>query len=421
MHLLGKIIKKGNIIKINNNIKCDRKKYKFKEKTDRKFNIYYLLFYSLIFISILILMTSCKGAKEVEEPIKPTEEGEAEVVEGGEVEVTREAKIEKILKGEEEPLEPTFEELSGIRSLYSGVEVSEQQRKERPIVILVENLCEPGGQCVRPQDGLADADIVIEVTDEGGITRYIVIFGADKIVNEIGPFRSSRPYYSEIAFGFDPLFVHFGASGTGYENIDHLGILDLCAARTKAPHWRDTSRGLDSEHTAYTKTTDLRQAAKDLGYDLEGGKSPLKFKADALEDERGEEDIIIIDITRPPYQAKYVYNKETNSYTKYVGGVLHTDRKSGKQIIAKNIIVQITDITRDISSEKGHMVVRTAGYGDALFFMDGKVIKGTWSRTSVADPYLYLDEEGRPIGFNVGSTWISFIPSLDRVSSTNLQ
>lgn len=400
MHLLGKIIKKCNIIKINNN---------------------YLLLYALISISILILMTSCKGAKEVEEPIKPTEEGEAEVVEGGEVEVTREAKIEKILKGEEEPLEPTFEELSGIRSLYSGVEDLSQTVKERPIAILIENLCEPGGQCVRPQDGLADADIVIEVTDEGGITRYIAIFGADKIVDKIGPFRSSRPYYSEIAFGFDPLFVHFGASGTGYENIDNLGILDLCAVRTKAPHERDTSRGLDSEHTAYTKTTDLRQAAKDLGYDLEGGKSPLKFKADALEDERGEEDIIIIDITRPPYQAKYVYNKETNSYTKYVGGVLHTDRKSGKQIIAKNLIVQITDITRDISSEKGHMVIRTTGYGDALFFMDGKVIKGTWSRTSVADPYLYLDEEGRPIGFNVGSTWISFIPSLDKVSSTSLQ
>jgi len=415
MHLLGKIINKGNIIKINNNIRCDRKKYKFKEKTDRKFNIYYLLLYTLISISILILMTSCKDAKEVEEPIKPTEEGEVE-----EIKIIKEIKIEKILKGEEEPLEPTFEELSGPRSKYSGVEDLSQTVNERPIAILIENLCEPAGQCVRPQDGLADADIVIEVTDEGGITRYIAIFGADKIVNEIGPFRSSRPYYSEIAFGFDPLFVHFGASGMGYENIDHLGILDLCAARTKAPHWRDTSRGLDSEHTAYTKTTDLRQAAKDLGYGLEGGKSPLKFKADALEDERGEEDIIIIDITRPPYQAKYVYDKESNSYTKYVGGVLHTDRKLGKQIIAKNLVVQITDITHDISSEKGHMVVRTTGYGDALFFMDGKVIEGYWGRTSVADPYLYLDKEGRPIGFNVGSTWISFIPSLENVSSTSL-
>ncbi|MFH1583500.1 MAG: hypothetical protein ABIA56_00020, partial [Actinomycetota bacterium] len=92
MHLLGKIIKKGNIIKINNNIKCDRKKYKFKEKTDRKFNIYYLLFYSLIFISILILMTSCKSAKEVEESIKPTEESEV----AEEIEIIKEIKIEKI-------------------------------------------------------------------------------------------------------------------------------------------------------------------------------------------------------------------------------------------------------------------------------------------------------------------------------------
>jgi len=378
----------------------------------KKSKIFNLFFYILISLSILILLSSCKGIGKIDEPITPTEETE--------VETTEKTKIEKILELEKKPLEPTFEELSGIRSLYSGVEVTEQERNERPLAILVENLCEPAGQCVRPQDGLADADIVIEVTDEGGITRYIAIFGVDKVVDIVGPVRSSRQYYSEIAFGFNPLYVHFGASGIGYENIDHLGILDMCPIRTKAPFWRDTSRGLASEHTAYMKTTDLRQAAKDLGYDLEGGKSPLKFKADLPKDERGEEDTIIIDFSRPPYQAKYVYDKETNSYTKYVGDTLHKDRISGKHIIAKNLIVQITDITRDISSEKGHIVVRTTGYGDALFFIDGKVIKGTWSRTSVADPYLYLDEEGREIGYNVGSTWISFVPSLDNVSSTSL-
>ena len=381
---------------------------------------YYNLFFDiLIFFFILIFLTSCKVPEEVEETIKPTEE--TEVAEETEIEIIKEIKIEKILKGEEEPLEPTFEELSGTRSLFSGVEVTNEQRRERPLAILVENLCEPAGQCVRPQDGLSDADIVIEVTDEGGITRYIAIFGADKIVDVIGPVRSSRQYYSELAFGFDPLYVHFGASGIGYENIDHLGILDLCPIRTKAPFERDTSRGLASEHTAYMKTIELRQAAIDLGYDLDGGKSPLKFKKDASEDERGEEDTIIINFSRPPYQAKYVYDKETNSYIKYVGEAPHKDRISGKQVVVKNIIVQITDITHDISSEKGHMVVRTTGYGDALFFMDGKVIKGYWGRTGVADPYLYIDEEGRLIGFNVGSTWISFIPSLDNVSSTSLQ
>jgi len=395
-----------------------------------KIKTYYNLFFNiLISFLILILFTSCKGPEELKEPIKPTEEaeitttkeGKAEVTEEDKVEVTKEIKIEKILKGKEEPLEPIFKELSGLRSKYSGVEDLSQTVKERPIAILIDNLCDPGGDCVRPQDGLAEADIVIEVTDEGGITRYIAIFGADKIVNEIGPIRSSRPYFSEIAFGFDPLFAHFGASPDhGYENIDHLGILDLCASRTKLPHWRDTSRGLAWEHCAYTTTTDLMQAAKDLGYDLEGGKSPLKFKAALPEDERGEEDTIIIDFSRTPYQAKYVYDKETNSYTKYVGGVLHTDRKSGKQIIAKNLIVQITDISKPYD-KYGHIVVRTTGYGYALFFIDGKVIKGYWGRTSVADPYLYIDEEGREIGFNVGSTWISFIPSLDNISSTSLQ
>ncbi len=382
---------------------------------------YYNLFFNiLIFFFILIFLTSCKAPEEVEETIKPTEETEVITPEESEIEIIKEIKIEKILKGEEELLEPIFEELSVTRSLFSGVEVIEEQRRERPLAILIDNLCDVPSECVRPQDGLADADIVIEVTDEGGITRYIAIFGADKIVDVIGPVRSSRPYFSEIAFGFDPLYGHWGASPMGYENIDHLGILDLCPIRTNAPGERDSSRV--APHNAYMSAIDLRQAAKNLDYELEGGKSPLKFKEDALEDERGEEDTIIINITRPPYQAKYIYDKESNSYMRYTGGALHKDRISGKQIIAKNIIVHITDISRDISSKKeGYMVVRTTGYGGALFFMDGKVIKGYWGRASAADPYLYIDEEGRPIGFNAGSTWISFIPSLDNVSSTSLQ
>jgi hypothetical protein len=107
--------------------------------------------------------------------------------------------------------------------------------------------------------------------------------------------------------------------------------------------------------------------------------------------------------------------KKTNSYKKYLGGVAHIDRNSGEQIIIKNIIVQITNITGPID-QYGHMAVRTTGQGEALYFMDGKIIEGTWIRNNYDEPYKYLDENGNELKFNVGQAWISFLSTLDRVN-----
>src|SRR4030042_6758068 len=55
----------------------------------------------------------------------------------------------------------------------------------RPIAIMVEN-----SFAARPQSGLQNADVVFEVVDEYGITRFVAIFGT-KDASIVGPFRSS--------------------------------------------------------------------------------------------------------------------------------------------------------------------------------------------------------------------------------------
>lgn len=77
----------------------------------------------------------------------------------------------------------------------------------------------------------------------------------------------------------------------------------------------------------------------------------------------------------------------------------------------------MTDIDGPID-QYGHMVVRTTGaheLGEAYFFMDGKVVEGTWGRTSAFDPFEFKDKDGNTVLFNRGSTWICMIPGIDRL------
>ena len=54
----------------------------------------------------------------------------------------------------------------------------------------------------RPQSGLNKADIVYEILAEGDITRFLAVFQSEMPEN-IGPVRSARDYYIELAKGFN--------------------------------------------------------------------------------------------------------------------------------------------------------------------------------------------------------------------------
>jgi hypothetical protein len=282
----------------------------------------------------------------------------------------------------------------------------------------------------RPQSGLIYADMVFEVVDEYGITRYVAVFSSHE-AEIVGPVRSARPYYAEIARGLDPIYTFWGTyysndpNANGYVVIENLGLdfltplgdkshISSIVANTSSG-WRDYTRSDITEHTAFMSTESLKEDALNLGYSLEGGQSPLKFKADAGDSDRGDVSDITIDFSSETFEAYFEYDRENNDYSKYVGGLPHTDYETGNQIKVSNVIVMITDIEGPVDAS-GHMVIRTTGTSDnskAFFFMDGNVIEGTWERSSAFDPFTYRDENGDTILFNRGSTWVALIQDTD--------
>ena len=375
----------------------------FKRSKTLNFLVFVFLIMALVFTAFF---AGCKKEEATEEkPIAvETEEVVEEIEEGEDVE-----KIAGI-------------EITGDINIFSGLDISDEVGNSRPIAIMVENSPDS-----RPQSGLIYADMVYEAVDEGGVTRYVAVFSSND-AEIIGPVRSARIYYAEIARSFDPIYAFWGTYKEAYPVIEDMGLDVLTTLGEPLPAvssivantssgWRDYSRSNITEHTAFMSTIKLKEEAADYGYSLEGGQSPLRFKIDAVDSEREDISNININFSYDTYRVDFEYNRENNNYLKFTGGAPHTDYETGKRIAVNNVIVMITSIEGPID-QWGHMAVRTTGTSDigkAFFFMDGNVIEGTWERTSAFDPFKYKDDDGNIVLFNRGSTWVALIQDTNRL------
>src|SRR4030042_20020 len=248
----------------------------------------------------------------------------------------------------------------------------------RPVAVMVEN-----SFAARPQSGLNLADEVFEVVDEYGITRFVAIYNSND-APVVGPVRSSRPYYAEIARGFDPIYAFFGTYPECYKVIEDMGMYVLSAMSDssgnssitgQAPYWRDWNRSSIQDHIDFSTHA----------------YAPRGFNID------------------------YTYNKDGNYYLRYMGGRAHKDYNTGGQITVKNVVVMVTDIMGPLDNY-GILVCRTTASGTAFIFQDGKAISGTWQRGSVYELFIFRDSAGNSVSFNGGSTWIAVVQGTEKVS-----
>ncbi len=339
-----------------------------------------------------------------------TEELEVAEVEEEAEEVIEEENIQKEAENAELNI------LNGNMNILSGLKISEGVHNGRPLAVMVQNA--PGA---RPQSGLIHADIVFETVVEHGITRFLALFSSYE-AEIIGPVRSARIYYAELARSFDPIYTFWGTYDDAYGVINNMNM-DLLDAHSNShvPYtgagWRDHSRSDTLWHTAFINTSGIKTDGESVGYSLQGGQSAMKFKQDAKENERGDAESVTVDFSSENYKASFNYDINSNKYLRSMAGEPHIDHETGEQISVNNVVILVTDIDGPVN-RIGHMKVRTTGdhsQGKAYYLIDGNVISGTWGRDSIQDPFEFLDTEGDPILFNQGSTWVALIESIEKV------
>ena len=384
------------------------------EKTIKKqLNKLFIAILSIVLIATIGFM-GCKPLEITQETITP------ETAAKETVETTEETAAAPVITDEE--FIP--DEIKGNINILSGLDLSGSILDLRPLAIMVENT-----PPARPQSGLIYADVIFEVEDEAGITRFVVVYSSRE-ASLVGPVRSTRPYYAEISASFNPIYVFWGTHPKFYQVVEQLGLDYLSplgdrdgtskiSANFADPGSgegkdaiRDTSRS--APNNAYVRTPRMREIAQNLGYAMDGGQSSFNFKEDAPENERGTINYITIDFSSPTYKVNFEYDVNENNYKRYIGGALNTDRETGETVSPNNIVVLFTDIVNSGSPE-GHMIIRTTQSGKAHYFMDGKVIEGTWERYSALDPFHFKDDNGKTVLFNRGQTWVAMVSGIEQL------
>lgn len=282
-----------------------------------------------------------------------------------------------------------------------GEATTEGNSLRRPLAVMIEN-----DPAARPQSGLSKACTVYETVAEGGVTRFMAIFLHDD-VDTIGPVRSAREYYANLAMQYDALYAHCGGPSTIYKTFKNLGVANIDEFANGDAFWRIRSR--KAPHNLYTSTNKLREKAEKRGYETDVFFQRPNFKDDIPIESRPDTASVDIYFSRPTFAVRYVYDRTTNRYNRFMGGKPHVDVTYNKQIAPKNIAVQFAPISSIANDLKGRMKMSLTGKGSALVLQDGKVIQATWERQALNDLTRFYDQTGVEIKFNRGQTWIEIV------------
>lgn len=301
-----------------------------------------------------------------------------------------------------------------------------------PLAVMIENHSE-----ARPQSGLSTADVIYEVVAEGGITRFMALYLCNLPDVQIGPVRSARTYFLDWLSEYNALYAHVGGANTPGP-ADALGQIikykmkDLNQFGIGFPtFWRDyqrLGRSVATEHTMYSTTKKLWDYALKKGWTntdstskkWEATFTQWKFKDDLKSTTQTAATQIQVNFWQnyQDYTVTWDYDGGCNCYKRSNGGSIHKDLNNNQQLSAKNVVVQLEreSHANDGYENNAHLLYGTIGTGKALFFQDGKVIEGKWSKASRIARTKYTNSKGEEISFNRGVIWIQTVPEGAKVS-----
>lgn len=288
-----------------------------------------------------------------------------------------------------------------------GKLVEAEKYQQFPYCVMVENAAFDG---VRPQSGLSEAEIVYELIVEGGITRFMAVYGK-KRPERIGPVRSARDNFIAYAAEYNCPYYHAGGSDTGLQQIRDLSMRDVDALVEYQYFWRDPLKF--GPHDLFTSGSLLKEGAKNHNWlneelpDFEPWSRIDEKDAKTYTKSRPSDKVQLgFD---PGYQAEWNYNGNTTLYTRKTAGRPHVDAETGKPLSAKNIVILHVGDGTPIPG-KGRINWPVIGKGKADVIYNGRAYRAFWSKKNPKSRTLFTDAQGQPFPLAIGHTWVQIAP-----------
>jgi len=282
---------------------------------------------------------------------------------------------------------------------------------QRPLNVKVSN----APACVRPQHGLAQADLVFEHYVEAWATRFTAVFHS-QYPEVVGSVRSARMLDLELPAIFSANFLFSGASGGVQERIDDsdfadrsLYALDLCPILCRVP--AESVPCGERAHTLFANA----HAGQQWFAERDSDEGLLAFEgwtfskqAPSSAGSAAEK----VDIYYANAPVVWTYEAESGTYLRAQSGAPHVDASSGLTHRAANVVVLFANHVYSSIQESTHwysLEIQFWGEGPLLLIHDGQVFEGEWRRWEREGLFEIFTESGEALPLRPGQTWFQMV------------
>lgn len=296
------------------------------------------------------------------------------------------------------------------RSELTNELIDESLKDQRPIAVMVDN-----ESVALPHYGLSQADVVYEMmnsTENGRITRLMVLVKDWGKIEQLGSIRSARPTNVILAAEWNAILCHDG--GPFY--IDEY-LAEPCSDNFNGSFSR-VDNGKATEYTEYILSGDLDKKFSNSNvsstytsyYEGEHFRFAREDNPVDLAQESGAITANTVDLPFPHNGTYLVYDSDKGVYGYYEYGEAHTDPgNNDEQLSFTNLIIQNCDFEE--LDENGYMIYDCIGSNMGYYITNGSAVEITWKKTAMASPTKYYSADGEEITLNTGKTYIALVPS----------
>ncbi len=283
----------------------------------------------------------------------------------------------------------------------TGIE-SKNRPTDRSVAVMVSNAPE-----ARPQTGLTKADIVFEFYAESNITRFLAIYQSEH-PSKVGPVRSAREYFIEIAKGYNSFYVAHGYSPKAkqmladnyVDNINGMAYDGTLFQRSKdrgAPH---NSYITEENILAGAKKVDAPMTATTPDYSFYTEKEAATISGTPTRE-------VTVDYGSNHFSPTYRYDPETKKYTRSVNGIQTEEKDTQEPIELDNVLIVEMQHRNDPEAPELRLIDVKSG-GKAYLLQRGQMVPVEWRNVKgKIAPFV----NGKETKLVQGKTWVNVIPS----------
>lgn len=236
------------------------------------------------------------------------------------------------------------------------------QTRQLPYAVLIDNYAG------YPQTGLREATTIIEAPVEGYITRLMAFYDASNPV-VVGPVRSARNYFLDLAGASNAVLIHDGGSPDALARIESDAFTTFNAFREGSLFYRDSAR--NAPYNLYTRGDDVRNLVERRLQPNARVISTVSFRPEGFP--------LVSEVVVPfsgEYRSGFRYEPGIGRYRWIRNGeaAVHPD---GQPVLTDTVLVVEAPARPIPGDAAGRLFVSLAG-GPAVLYMDGQAITGTW-------------------------------------------